>query len=70
MDIIEKNSNSDNESESESEIEYEINYEETNECLCYGEDKDNHVELVKKLDKNGYYWNERTTQLTTKNMYC
>jgi len=56
MDIIEKNSDCDSESEND------IEYEETNECLCYGEDKDNHIELVKKLDKNGYYWNERTIQ--------
>ena len=60
MNIIEKNG--DNGDDSENDIEYEINQDETNECLCYGEDKDNHVELVKKLDKNGYYWNERTTQ--------
>jgi len=42
MDIIEKNSDCDSESEND------IEYEETNECLCYGEDKDNHIELVKK----------------------
>jgi hypothetical protein len=52
-DIIENNS--------ESESEYEINLEETNECLCYENDnKDTHMEFVKKLDKNS--WNERTIQ--------